>query len=240
MTALVIGAGGAIGRACAERLVVAGLEVVAADVKLVEIPGTKTATVDVTDLASVQRLVSELESQEPITSLVYAAGVNFSAMVDKTDWAEYQKLMAINLQGAFHVSAALQSAARVRARNFSCVYIASTAGLKGEAGGSVYVATKFGLIGFVQSFAAEIASIGGRANSVCPGNVDSPMLRKLAETIAERSATNELDILEQLAKESGFNRLISPEEVANTCSWLVSSESSGISGQTIVVDGPIA
>jgi NAD(P)-dependent dehydrogenase (short-subunit alcohol dehydrogenase family) len=102
------------------------------------------------------------------------------------------------------------------------------------------VATKFGLIGFVQSFASEIAQFGGRANAVCPGNVDSPMLRKLAGQIAARQSKTEEQVLGELAGSSAFNRLIDPREVARTCAWLLSPNSSGISGQTIVVDGPVA
>lgn len=108
----------------------------------------------------------------------------------------------------------------------------------GEAGGSVYCSSKFALIGFVQSYASEIAKYGGRANAVCPGNVDSPMLRQLADQVAVREATTTDLLLDAWARSTAFNRLIEPLEVARACVWLASAESSGISGQTIVVDGP--
>jgi NAD(P)-dependent dehydrogenase (short-subunit alcohol dehydrogenase family) len=120
------------------------------------------------------------------------------------------------------------------------VYIASTAGLVGESGGSIYCASKFGLIGFTQSFAGEIAEFGGRANVLCPGNVDSPMLEMLATEIGARSGKSGSATLEEWRKASAFKRLIQPKEVAQTYSWLSSSSSSGISGQIIVVDGPKA
>jgi NAD(P)-dependent dehydrogenase (short-subunit alcohol dehydrogenase family) len=205
-----------------------------------EISSARSLVVDVSDLLSVQTAVSEIEKTSPITSLIYAAGVNFTGPVDKTDWDQYQKLMQVNLQGAFHFGAAIEASLRLNPRNFASVFISSTAGLKGEAGGSVYVATKFGLRGFVESFASEIAPLGGRANSVCPGNVDSPMLTKLAEQVAQRNSKNTEEVLAEFAAASAFNRLISPQEVAKACAWLVSDDSSGISGQTIVVDGPVA
>lgn len=237
MTTLVIGAAGTIGRACVEELLAAGHSVVAADLNEPDIPGAEGATVDVGSLPSVERLVSKIESSNPITGLIYAAGTNFTGFVDQTDWNAYQKLFSVNLQGAFHVAAAIQAHARSTPRSFACAFISSTAGLKGEAGGSVYVATKFGLIGFVQSFAAEISELGGRANVVCPGNVDSPMLRKLASGVAERQGRTEAEVLAEFAGSSSFNRLITANEVAKTCSWLIGSDSSGLSGQTVVVDG---
>ena len=240
MKALVIGAAGHLGKACVEDLLATGSEVYAADLSKPSVAGAQAIELDVTNLASVKSKISEIEKSGPIEALVYAAGVNFTGYVDQTDWQQYQKLMQVNLQGAFHVGAALQESMRSTRRDFSSVFISSTAGLKGEAGGSIYVATKFGLIGFVQSFASEIAQFGGRANAVCPGNVDSPMLRKLAGQIAARQSKTEEQVLGELAGSSAFNRLIDPREVARTCAWLLSSNSSGISGQTIVVDGPVA
>ena len=240
MTALVVGAGGTLGRACSELLVEWGWSVAAADLKTPAISGAEGFAVDVTSLESVQHLVAELESQQPITALIYAAGVNFTGPVDATDWQQFERLIGVNLRGAFHFGAALQTSMRQTSRVFASAFISSTAGLKGEAGGSVYCATKFGLRGFVESFAAEIAPLGGRANSVCPGNVDSPMLTQLAAQVAEREHKTTQQVLGEFAAASSFNRLISPREVAQVCAWLVSPQSSGVSGQTLVVDGPAA
>lgn len=237
MTTLVLGAGGTIGRACVDQLKASRKTVIAADLVMPVAAGVECRVVDVTNLESVHNLVQEIEAHDRITGLVYAAGVNFTGNVDQTDWAQYQKLMQVNLQGAFHFGAELQRVMRENPRKFSAVFIASTAALKGESGGSIYVATKFGLRGFVESFAAEIASLGGRANTVCPGNVDSPMLTKLAEGVAERTSKSVNQVLQDFANASSFNRLITSSEVASTVTWLLSDFASGISGQTIVVDG---
>lgn len=240
MTVLVVGAAGTLGRACVDLLIASGQEVVGADRDQIELPGARSVALDVTQSGAVDELVAELEAGGPITGVVYAAGLNVTGLVSDTNWEDYSRLMAVNLQGAFHIGAAIQRAATSNPRQFSCVFISSTAGLKGEAGGSVYVASKFGLIGFVESYAAEIAALGGRANAVCPGNVASPMLESLAAKIAERQGRTKQEILELMANETSYRRLIEPEEVAATCSWLISQESSGISGQTIVVNGPVA
>lgn len=238
MSAVVVGANGTIGRACVDSFLARGFSVVALDLVLPDIPGAKGYCLDVTNRAEVDLVVDRIDQEDPITGLVYAAGVNATGEVDAIDWADYDRLMAVNLQGAFHVGAAWQGRCRAVPRAGGAVFISSTAGLVGEAGGSIYVATKFGLRGFVESFAAELAPLGVRANTVCPGNVDSHMLTRLAEKFAARDSTTPQAILDQLAASSAFNRLISPHEVAATCTWLCSDEASGMSGQTIVVDGP--
>jgi NAD(P)-dependent dehydrogenase (short-subunit alcohol dehydrogenase family) len=94
------------------------------------------------------------------------------------------------------------------------------------------------LISLVQSLAAEVAASGARVNAVCPGNVDSPMLRALAQQVADREQQSPEQVLAQFAAASAFDRLLTPQEVAQACSWLASPEASGISGQVVVVDGP--
>jgi NAD(P)-dependent dehydrogenase (short-subunit alcohol dehydrogenase family) len=240
MTAVVFGASGTIGKAVAEAFMQDNKRVVGVDRVAPDIEGVVGVAADVTGRAQVAKVVADADRDDPITALVYAAGVNATGPVDAIDWNDYDRLMAVNLQGAFHVGAAWQALCRTTPRTAGSVFISSTAGLVGEAGGSIYVATKFGLRGFVESFAAEMAPLGVRANTVCPGNVDSVMLARLAEQFAERNNTTPQAILDELAASSAFNRLITPEEVANTCVWLCSDGASGISGQTIVVDGPPA
>lgn len=237
--ALVFGGTGAIGRAICHELAESGFAVVIADIGdgaplAAELTGGGHGYVrcDVTDLESIRAAMMPYGSE--VSTVVYAAGVNYTGPVATTDWAAYERLQSVNLRGAFHVAALAEEIARPD----SYVFMASVAGLKGEAGGSVYCSTKSGLIGFVQSFAAEIAARGARANAVCPGNVDSPLLRALAESVAERESTTTEEILRRFAGDSAFERLIGVEEVARATEFLASDRSSGVSGQTLVVDGP--
>jgi NAD(P)-dependent dehydrogenase (short-subunit alcohol dehydrogenase family) len=241
MTVLVIGAAGTIGKACVTALQAMGLgDLVAVDLSAPSITGVESRSLDVTKVEQVGELIRELDARSPITGVIYAAGLNTTGEVDTIDWVDYERVMAVNLRGAFHVAAALMEVLRKKPRSLGTVFISSTAGLRGEAGGSIYCASKFGLIGFATSFAGEIAKFGGRANVVCPGNVDSPMLSKLAATIGEREGISGESMLDRWRNSSAFRRLIEPREVGETCAWLVSSQSSGVSGQVIVVDGPLA
>jgi len=237
MVAVVIGAAGTIGEACVAQFREVGLPVIAVDLTAPSIDGVMGKAMDVTHRDSVREVLSAIDDSGSISAVVYAAGVNTTGPLDGLDWSDYDRVMAVNLQGAFHVAAQLETLMKKTPRSLGAVFISSTAGLRGEPGGSVYVASKFGLRGLVESFAGEIAPFGGRANTVCPGNVESVMLTRLAEKFAERQGTTAQSVMEQLAASSAFNRLITPSEVAHTCVWLCSAGASGISGQTIVVDG---
>ncbi|MFF2330578.1 MULTISPECIES: SDR family NAD(P)-dependent oxidoreductase [unclassified Streptomyces] len=244
---VVVGAAGALGRAACAALAARGHAVWAADAAdpspaLAGLPGGghHAVRVDVTEQTSVDELLrTAWEGPDArLDGLVYAPGVNVTGPVADLDWPGYERLMDVNLNGAFRTGQALARMLATDARPFGSVFLSSTAGLRGEAGGAAYSASKFGLIGFVQSFAAEIAGYGGRANAVCPGNVDSPMLRRLAAQVAERESAPAEEVLARFADASAFRRLIDPGEVGRVCAWLVSAESSGISGQNLVVDGP--
>ena len=237
MVAVVVGASGTIGEACILHFRDAGIPAIALDLEQPSIEGVRAIAMDVTDRDNVHEVITSIEKSEPISALVYAAGLNTTGPLDGLEWSDYERVMAVNLQGAFHVAAEIEVAMKRTPRVLGAVFISSTAGLRGEPGGSVYVASKFGLRGLVESFAGEIAPFGGRANTVCPGNVDSVMLKKLAEKFAERQGTTVEAVMGQFASSSAFDRLITPVEVAETCVWLCSERASGISGQTIVVDG---
>ncbi len=245
---LVVGAAGTLGAATCRVLAERGATVWAADnqdpsdaVSALAGSGHRSSRVDVTDEAAVAALLEEVWHALPtLDGLVYAAGTNYTGYVASTSWPDYQRVMDVNVRGAFTVGKALAGRLEADPRPFGTVWLSSVAGLVGEAGGSVYCASKFALIGFVQSFASEIAANGGRANAVCPGNVDSPMLRRLAEQVGEREGVDGDALLAEWANACAFRRLIEPDEVARTCAWLVSPDASGISGQTVVVDGPVA
>jgi NAD(P)-dependent dehydrogenase (short-subunit alcohol dehydrogenase family) len=172
----------------------------------------------------------------PVDSVVYCAGVTFTADVTATDWGQYQELMAVNLDGAFYVGASFAQRMREASVHGSFAFVSSTAGIRGEAGASAYCASKFGLIGLVESFAAELAAFGIRVNAICPGNVDSTLLRAVARDVAARESVTAEEMLEQFAHAGAAQRLVAPEEVAGVALWLASPLATGVTGVAVRVD----
>ncbi len=239
--AVVVGAGGAIGAAICRAYVAAGAAVCALDLD-VEAAGRvvaalagehRTGRIDVTDVASVDDAAEECG---PVDSVVYSAGVAFTADLTETDWARYRSLMAVNLDGAFHVGASFACHMLKGERPGSFVFLSSTAGRRGEAGASAYCASKFGLIGLVESLAAELSPSGIRVNAICPGNVDSPLLRAVAADVAAREQVPTSEILDRFAHAGAARRLVSPDEVAEVAVWLASPRASGITGEAVRID----
>lgn len=236
----IVGAGGGIGRALCRVFAEAGSSIRAVDkdvnaaaANLADLPGNHQAfAVDVTDADAVQMIATTLE---PVDAVIYAPGVVFSANVAELDWHTYHKLMAVNLDGAFFVAQAFVRGMLPRGSG-SFVFLSSMAGKRGEAGASAYCASKFAIIGLVQSFAAEVAAAGIRVNAVCPGNVDTPMLQQVAADIAANTGVDVDTIWQEMKDVAAAKRLVTPAEVAHSCLWLCSPLASGVTGEAINVD----
>lgn len=241
--AVILGAGGGIGAACCRAYAVVGRRVVAADLRLDTaaaaldgLPGSPLArAVDVTSPDAVWDLAAEAARLGPVSDLVYAPGRVMTAAVEDTDWRQYRALMAVNLDGAFFAAAAFAPLLK-RQGHGAMVLISSTAGRRGEGGASHYCASKFGLIGLGESLAAELAPFGVRVNTVCPGNVDTPMLAQVAREIAGHRGRPEGDVWRELSTSGPARRLVAAEEVAAACVALAGPGMSAVTGATLVVD----
>ena len=259
LRAVVLGGLGTIGAAVSRAFANAGAEVVVADLpvraradppvdvladaslqNVAELPGLSSSrkfrAVDVRSSKSVEDLATYMWDTGGVDAVVYAPGVNYTDYVVNTDWDEYRRLMAVNLDGAFHTAKSFGSRQLAAARGGSFTFVASTAGKRGEAGASVYCATKFGLIGLVESFADEVAPHGIRINAVCPGNVEGAMINWLAEAVAEREAVPMDEVVRRFETASAAGRFLKPEEVGSVCVWLASPAASAVMGASIVVD----
>jgi NAD(P)-dependent dehydrogenase (short-subunit alcohol dehydrogenase family) len=171
-----------------------------------------------------------------LDSIVYSAGIVFDDEIVDMDWAQYRKLMAVNLDGAFHTAAAFGRVMIDANRTGAFVFISSISGLRGEPSASAYCASKFGLIGMVESFAAEVNRHGIRVNAVCPGNVDSPLLRGVAAELGRRQSRDAAEFLGEFARAGSAQRLVRPDEVAQLCLFLASPAAAAITGATLRVD----
>lgn len=119
------------------------------------------------------------------------------------------------------------------------LFTASTSGLQGSVFSPVYSAMKFGVIGFMRALAKRLAPDGIRCNAVCPGAVDTPMLRVFVAR-PDQTATAGIDAEELVKRRASVNPLgrpARPEEIANAALFLLSDEASFVTGAALPVDG---
>lgn len=231
--ALVVGAAGGIGRACVAAMLAQGWQVHAADLDPAEIAGATTHRLDVTDVAAVSALSARLG---PVGAVIYAAGIVATAPIDRLDPAVWRRVMAVNLDGAAHVATAFAGPMIAAGQGGAFVFLSSAAGVRGEAMAAAYSASKAGLIGLVQSMAAELTAHAIRVNAVAPGNVDTPMLRAVARDIAAATGDPEAQVWDGFALAGAARRLVRPDEVAALCAQLCSQALAAVTGATVPVD----
>jgi NAD(P)-dependent dehydrogenase (short-subunit alcohol dehydrogenase family) len=241
--ALVTGGGSGIGAAVATTLARAGASVTICGRRLKPLQDNadsaaniRPVVADVTDEASVAKLYERAETSGPIDIVVASAGVAESAPVHKTSLELWNRMLNVNLTGAFlSVRPAL---AGMRERGWGrVVFVASTGGLKGYVYVAPYVAAKHGVIGLMRALALETATAGITVNAVCPGFTETPMLADAVDRIVATTQRGAAEVRSTLAARNPQGRFIQPQEVADTVLWLCGAASASITGQAISVSG---
>src|SRR5918996_4134584 len=236
--AVVTGGSRGIGRACAEALAGAGWSVAIgyrtreADAKealdSLEAAGTPGMTVylDVADEASVQEAFRRVSDEAgPVTGLVNNAGYSRDGLLLKYSMEEYERTMSTNLRGSFLCSrAALRS--MLREKWGRIVNMSSAVAIHGNAGQTVYAATKAGLLGLTKSLAREVAAKGITVNALCPGLLETEMTSHLTE----EARSFYID-------QTPSRRPATLHEVSALVRFLMSEEASYMNGTVIPVDG---
>jgi NAD(P)-dependent dehydrogenase (short-subunit alcohol dehydrogenase family) len=236
--AFVTGGADGIGLAVARRLAGEGARVMVADVRgdaaqaaaeAARADGlqVQATTVDVTDEGSVETALDHCaRALGPPQAVVANAGVLELAPVVDLDLGRWRKVLDVNLTGAFLTA---RATARRMTGAGSITFTSSVAGVRGLRENGAYSASKFGVVGLAQVLAVELAPKAIRVNAVCPGQIDTAMLRSVA---AQRGASHE-----ELVARVPMGRSGTVEEVADAFVWLASPLSRYVTGQAIVVDG---
>ncbi|MEY9836559.1 SDR family NAD(P)-dependent oxidoreductase [Streptacidiphilus sp. EB103A] len=228
-TAVVTGGGSGIGRAIAERLRADGYQVAALDLNPLD--GTDDLAADVTDRDQVDAALADVRKRlGPVTILVNAAGMDGFKRFADLSFANWQRLIDVNLNGVFHcIQAALPD--MVEAGWGRIVNISSSSAQSGQPFMTHYVASKAAVNGLTKALALELGPAGITVNAVPPGFIDTPMLR--------RAESRELigGTVEDHIQRTPVRRVGRPEDIAAACSFLVSEEAGYITGQILGVNG---
>jgi 2-hydroxycyclohexanecarboxyl-CoA dehydrogenase len=236
-TAWVTGGASGIGLATVARLAGEGARVGVLDVDeagamevAIRYDGRGVAC-DVSDVQSVDAAVSTLLERggEP-DILVNAAGISMSAPVAAHDEASWERVLAVNLTGAFHVTRAVLGGLIERGYG-RIVNVASGTAVRVSPGAAAYAASKAGLIAFTKAVAVEGAAHGVTANAVAPGLVDTPMTRSLMPTDEALTAAATAS---PIANPMGT--VLSPDDIAHAIHFLCQERSARITGQVLHVN----
>ena len=191
---------------------------------------------DLTDRAATQKACADAANYHgPVDILVNNAGFTETAPFLKTEPDLFERMIAIHLLGAVHTMQAVLPTMIERGQGH-IVNVASTAGLRGEAYVSAYVAAKHALVGMTRSVAIEMAKRGIAVNAVCPGYTDTDLVKDAVGRVAAKTGKSEADALRSILASAGQSRLVTPEEVAAAIVRLCASPANA-SGQMVVLDG---
>jgi 3-oxoacyl-[acyl-carrier protein] reductase len=235
--AIITGSARGIGQATALKFAAEGAKVMVCDVDIAGVDAVvqevKAAggiaagyKVDVTDKASIARMVETVMLQYGrIDVLVNNAGIVADAQFRKMTDEQFDRVIDINLKGTYNCARAVVDV-MVTQGSGVILNASSVVGLYGNFGQTNYAASKFGVIGMVKTWARELGRKGIRANAVCPGFVETPILDSIPEKV-----------LRAMVERVPLGRLAKPEEIANTYAFLASDEASYINGAVVEVSG---
>jgi NAD(P)-dependent dehydrogenase (short-subunit alcohol dehydrogenase family) len=242
-TAIVTGAGGAIGSATSRLLAQAGVAVALLDTHTgkgqavaaeIQTAGGRAIFIptDVKEESAVRSAVQQTCDQLGApTLLVTVAAVNLTGPIEDLSVETWDTMMAVNVRGVFlpikHVVPHMKTAGRG-----AIVNMCSVSAFIGSSGGAPYHTTKGAVLSMTRSLAQELAPHHIRVNSVCPGWVDTPFtdayIAQSPDPAALRAYANGLHALGRMAK---------PQEVAQAVVWLLSDQAAFTTGSELFVDG---
>lgn len=234
-SALITGAGSGIGRATAVRLAERGARVAVTDLDLgraIEVAaliGDQALAIacDAADEDSLRSAIAQtVDEFGGLDTVVANAGIAVAGDVTQIAPTEYDRAMRINSTSVYLLARESIDLLRASGRG-TFTAISSDAGIRGAQGWPVYAAAKHAVIGLVRSMALDFAPSGVRVNAVCPGWVDTPLLRG-STTEAQR---------EIIARTVPMGRLAQPEDVAEIVAHLSDERSRHVSGIAYVIDG---
>jgi NAD(P)-dependent dehydrogenase (short-subunit alcohol dehydrogenase family) len=241
-TAVVTGASTGIGRAIALALGRAGFDLAVTDLDtswladLAAEPllrGRKVVPIAL-ELRSEDSIAEAIEQAagafESIDLLVNNAGRPLQQAAVDVTWAEWNDVIDINLKGSFFLSTAFARHCIARKRGGAVVSLASTHGLTGIAGRSVYGISKGGIIQMTRMLAIEWAPLGIRVNAIAPATVLTPSREKILSDPEARA---------RMLARIPLGRFPAAEEVAEAVCYLASDAARSITGQTLVLDGGV-
>ena len=249
---LVTAAGSGMGKAGAIRFAREGASVSVVDINPEAVDAVVKEIKDAggNAIGIVADLTKDEESKRIVTETAnHFEGLDFvwnhvgypgPASIEGIEMKDFELTLDLNLRTILVTTEAALSEFRIRGGG-TLLYTASSSGLMGSGFSPVYSMAKFGVVGFVKALAKRVAKDNVRAKAICPGPIDTPMLRVFVAR-PDQQSTSGLDKEELVKKRGGagpMGRPGKPDEVANAALFLLSDEASFVNGIAMPVDGGI-
>ena len=185
-----------------------------------------TIKADITNFEECENLVkSTIDKFGKIDVLVNNAGITKDMLLMRMKQEDFKQVIDVNLIGTYNMTKNVINS-MMKSRTGRIINISSVVGISGNAGQTNYAASKAGIIGFTKSLAKEVSSRNILVNAVAPGFIETDMTDVLKD-----------EVKQEIEKSIPLKRMGTVEDVANVVKFLVSEESSYITGQVINVDG---
>lgn len=237
MTRVCVVTGGSvgIGRAVVERLLDGGYKVYNLDLNESDIG--EFIQCDMTDSAQVTQAIDRvIKESGRIDGVVSNAGVHFSANLEDTSEADFDRVMAINVKGAYFLLQSVLPKMREQGAG-SIVLLGSDQSVIAKRNSFAYNMSKAALASMAKTTALDYASFGIRANAVCPGTIETPLYHNAIDRYCERSGSEKSVVHQEEAALQPLGRIGQPEEVAALVALLIGDEARFITGSLQVIDG---
>jgi 3-oxoacyl-[acyl-carrier protein] reductase len=226
---VITGAASGIGKAAAQLIASRGATVISLDLNKDGLAGsTESYQLDVSDQVAVFKVIADIQNKHKrIDALINCAGYPgpTTEFVEDIKWADYEKVMAVNLYGAIWLTQAVLPIMKSQ-KYGRIVQVASIAGKEGNPKMAPYNTSKSGLIGFVKGVAKEVATLGITVNALAPAVIKTPLNENTSE-----------EMLKYMVVKIPAGRLGEVGEVAEIISFMASKACSFTTGFTFDISG---
>lgn len=232
---VVTGGSAGIGLAVVRRFMQSGFRVFNLDLE----PGSSGEHIscDVSEPSQVNAAIERVIAQAGrIDAVVSNAGIHLSATIEDTSEAQFDRLMAINVKGAFYLLKAVLPQMRQQ-RSGSIILMGSDQSVVAKPNSFAYNLSKSALASMAKTTALDYARYGIRVNAVCPGTIETPLYHQAIDRYCERSGADKNQVHQEEAALQPLGRIGQPEEVAALVYFIASDEAAFITGSLQLVDG---